>query len=301
MSTRRLEEILEECLSAYLEGRRSIAESLSLYPSVADQLEPLLRTATSISANFGDYVPPQHIQQRGLHRFLSDARVRRNLKTLKVSGSERGRFGIAWQKYRVGFAGAAMALVVMAGAVGGSVLVGGSSGGDGNVQHVTTAPSTPAAVINFNKVLDDIKTRSARGENLAPSDIENLGRAASQIQNSPDDEIQPFSDQIAQQLADANSLISDIVVNQPEVAPQAQEAQETIYQVAAVIGAPLPTPTGIAAATPVTTTPEPTPVITEEPTIAPTPEVTPPPTDAPTPTLPPPPSDTPPPREPAGS
>ncbi len=43
MRTRRLEEIFEECLSAYLEGERAIGESLSLYPDMAGELEPLLR------------------------------------------------------------------------------------------------------------------------------------------------------------------------------------------------------------------------------------------------------------------
>ena len=60
MITRSLEEILEECLSAYLEGRRGIDESLSLYPSLADELEPLLRTAAQNLFNIGTKTDVEH-------------------------------------------------------------------------------------------------------------------------------------------------------------------------------------------------------------------------------------------------
>ncbi len=52
------EEILEECLSALLEGRRSIEESLSLYPAWRARLEPLLRAADEIAAGLDETPPP---------------------------------------------------------------------------------------------------------------------------------------------------------------------------------------------------------------------------------------------------
>lgn len=73
------EEILEECLSALLEGRRSIEESLSLYPAWRGYLEPLLRSAQRISEDL-DQAPSPYAKQRALERFLEAARVRRRFR-----------------------------------------------------------------------------------------------------------------------------------------------------------------------------------------------------------------------------
>lgn len=75
------EEIFEECLSALLEGRRSIEESLSLYPAWRGRLEPLLRAAEEIAAGL-DQAPPPYVQERGLQRFLESARARRRLRQM---------------------------------------------------------------------------------------------------------------------------------------------------------------------------------------------------------------------------
>ena len=73
---RKFDEIFEECLSALLEGRRSVEESLSLYPSLAAELEPLLRTAAEIAPAF-EYRPPAAVQEEARQRFLVAARARR--------------------------------------------------------------------------------------------------------------------------------------------------------------------------------------------------------------------------------
>jgi hypothetical protein len=75
------EEILEECLSALLEGRRGVEESLSLYPAWRGQLEPLLRAAEEMAAAY-DQGPPPQTRQRGLQRFLEAARTRRRLRKI---------------------------------------------------------------------------------------------------------------------------------------------------------------------------------------------------------------------------
>jgi hypothetical protein len=75
------EEILEECLSALLEGRRSIEESLSLYPAWRGPLETLLRAAEEIAVGL-DEAPPPYVQQRGLQRFLEAARTRRRMREI---------------------------------------------------------------------------------------------------------------------------------------------------------------------------------------------------------------------------
>ena len=70
MKARRFEEVLEECLAAQLEGRRTIEESLSLYPSLASELEPLLRAAAVLTDTFERSSPPWYLLERGRDRFL---------------------------------------------------------------------------------------------------------------------------------------------------------------------------------------------------------------------------------------
>ncbi len=81
MGRAEFEEIFEECLSALLEGRRGVEESLSLYPAWRGRLEPLLRAAEEVAAGF-DQSPPPQARERGLGRFLEAARTRRRLRKM---------------------------------------------------------------------------------------------------------------------------------------------------------------------------------------------------------------------------
>lgn len=102
------EEIFEECLSALLEGRRGIEESLSLYPAWRGQLEPLLRAGEEIAAGL-DQAPPPYAREQGLQRFLEAARVKRRLQEV----FPQQRTGTWWWRW----APAAMAAVVVIGAL----------------------------------------------------------------------------------------------------------------------------------------------------------------------------------------
>ena len=88
MGRSEFEEIFEECLSALLEGRRSIEDSISLYPAWRGRLEPLLRAAEEIAAGLNE-VPPPHVKERGLQRFLEAARMRRRLQRILSVQTER--------------------------------------------------------------------------------------------------------------------------------------------------------------------------------------------------------------------
>ncbi len=105
MGRSEFEEIFEECLSALLEGRRSIEESLSLYPAWRGRLEPLLRAAEEIAAGLNE-VPPPHVKERGLQRFLEAARLRRRLQRILSFQAERKRW------WRWASAGLAAAVVI---------------------------------------------------------------------------------------------------------------------------------------------------------------------------------------------
>ena len=105
MGRSEFEEIFEECLSALLEGRRSIEESLSLYPAWRGRLEPLLRAAEEIAAGLNE-VPPPHVKERGLQRFLEAARMRRRLQRILSFQAERKRW------WRWAYAGLAATVVI---------------------------------------------------------------------------------------------------------------------------------------------------------------------------------------------
>jgi hypothetical protein len=82
LRARRHEEIFEECLSALLENRRSIDESLSLYPSLADHLEPLLRAALEVSNSLEFPLPPAEFEEESRRRFLALASTRTRERAL---------------------------------------------------------------------------------------------------------------------------------------------------------------------------------------------------------------------------
>ena len=261
MSARRLEEILEECLSAYLDGRRSIEESLSRYPSYASELEPMLRTATGINFALNSYSPPAHVQQRGLNRFLSDARARRNMKSLQVGSVRPSRFAVTWQRYRLGFAGAAMAVLILAVSVGGTALMGEGGSNDSVFRAGTAEPPTPAVVTALQQQVDTIRTLRA-SQSLTADDIARLLAAAEALNDASDSEIDSARDSIAVALNDANALVSEIIATDPALAQPAREAQDKIRDVAAGIDVVLASPTPVADTA--------TPVVTPETTNAPT-------------------------------
>jgi hypothetical protein len=82
MKASRLEEVLDECLSAYLGDRRTIDESLSLYPDIRVELEPLLRSAIELADAFREPSPAPHVEERGRQEFLNSASVRRQAREL---------------------------------------------------------------------------------------------------------------------------------------------------------------------------------------------------------------------------
>jgi hypothetical protein len=130
------QEILEECLSALLEGRRGVEESLSLYPAWKGQLEPLLRAAEEIAAALNQPPPPQ-TRERGLQRFLEAARVRRRLgKILSLRPSRGSR----WQWAPVGLAAA---IVIGAVALLGANLMGEDGGRLDEQVSIRTDAATP--------------------------------------------------------------------------------------------------------------------------------------------------------------
>jgi hypothetical protein len=280
MNARRLEEAFEECVAAYLEGRRSIEESLSLYPAFADELAPLLRTAVRLSDSFQKVSPPARVQERGLQRFLADARARRGLRELTAGSRKQSWLAGFRGQRRLAFAGAAALVAVLVIAVGSAaMLMGGGSDGSNTALNVSPSQTpvrpAPEAVANIQTRISIIQGQVDRGEPVTRENISLLSDAASKLTQY---EVQQSISQVQDVLQAASSLVTNIAKAQPEVAPEAQKAQDTIRNVASSLGVNLPSTTTPPAGTPGATA-QPTPVPTsapptEAPTVAPTPEAT---------------------------
>jgi hypothetical protein len=283
MNARRLEEAFEECVAAYLEGRRSIEESLSLYPAFASDLAPLLRTAVRLSDSFQKVSPPARVQERGLQRFLADARARRRLHELTAGTRKQGWLAGFWGQHRLAFAGAAALVAVLAIAVGSAaMLTGGGSDGGHTVLNVSPSPTplrpTPEAVANIQTQIGRINALRANGKAVTTDDLGSLTDATSQLRAASPSEVQQSIGRVQDVLQAASSLVTNIAASQPEVAPQAQLTQDAIRRVASSLGVPLPSTTPAPSETPGATalaTPVPTSVsATASPTVAPTPSPT---------------------------
>ena len=293
---RKFEEVLEECLSALLEGRRSIDQSASLYPDLAPELVPLLRTASGVSGAFENLNPPPYIAERGRLRFLTAASERRRAREIagSVWGFKRTRLPRNFRQW--GLLGAGVAAAFAALVAGAVMLAAGGGGDDGrsSAGHFTATPTSvaharfAASIGQFRTQLDRAQQRALQG-NIRAEDLEGLRQAASQLAESgqpPDAESrQAVEDALNDQYAFMIDVADDVP---PELAPPVQDVLSSTKKAADDLGVaiftaqPTPTPTEPPPTTEtpgvtVTDTPVPsvpateTPAQTEEPTPTSTP------------------------------
>ena len=291
---KRFEEILEECLTAQLEGRRSVEQSLSQYPSMAPALEPLLRTAAGVSYAFEALDPPPYLQERGRLRFLSAASERRRAREIAsgVRGFERSRS--SWNFRHWGLLGSGVAAVFAILAAGGVLLAGG--GGSDGGEQVAGSKSTPTAsapasddfVANldeFRIYLDQVKQKASNGS-IKPEDIQGLREATERLAQAgapPDDARQAVEDALNEQYVLLTSLSDDGPREQRDAVQEVlsvttKAANDWEIPIFAATSTPTPTDQPVNTATPAPGTPEPTdaptpgaPTDTPAPTAAPTP------------------------------
>jgi hypothetical protein len=280
MRERKLDEVFEESLTAYLEEGRSVEDSLLLYPEFRGELEPLLRTALEVSAGFQAFSPPVAVQERGLARFLSDARGRARLNDLRRE-TRPGWFARLFARpERFGLAAGGVAVAALAVALG-IVLMGGDS--DGNESDRVSNPEPtrfeaqdderPSTVVRLQDTMRSIKSRVSDNESVAPSEVEELRESVRDLWT--DDEVDPVAVVIT--IQELDEVLIDLVAVQPEMATQADE----IRGLAGIPVGSLPTPIVDPQPT-IAAAPTDPPVATAEPTAAPTAEPTPEPTPAPT-------------------
>lgn len=282
MRASRLEEVFEECLSAYVEGRRSIAESLSLYPGLAAELEPLLRTAAQVTDNFQRQSPPAHVQERGRDHFLAAARTRRRARVLTHGiGSRRRAF--PWRLPQWGALGGAAMAALSVVIVTAAVLTNGSSGGGDAVFPITTPRNTQSVVADLRNLHTHVKELISQGKQIDSATMEQLNEATNEIASDPTLTNDPSSE-LQQVITDQILILRTVAAPQPDQppVPHYDDLVRATLGVADQLNIPEP------AFVPATATPAPTQApATPIETAAPTPEPTPAPTAEPVPTAPP--------------
>ncbi|MEX0682980.1 MAG: hypothetical protein WD904_10250 [Dehalococcoidia bacterium] len=281
---KRLDQILEECIDAGISGRRSVEQSLALYPAVAVELEPLLRTALQVSGSFQSYSPPAAVEQRGLNRFLQDAVARRKIRHLAGTFPRPSRFSGFWRTPAFGGLSAAVGVLVIAVAVA----AGGFNTGDGSGGTASSQPGdrSAPAVANVQSQVDAIRQRFNQNQHVGADDFEQLSRLLDTLENSASD-LDANDEQVQRALEETIKLATEVADANPNLAaPVVQKVIDTTRDIAGGLGLILPGPiAGATTPTPTAPVETPTPAPTDEPTSEPTaPPTEPAPTETPAPT-----------------
>jgi hypothetical protein len=281
---RRLEEALEECFAALATGQSTIEECLALYPELAAELEPLLRTARGLQEVYAVEPSPLYAQA-ARERFLAAMAHRRQRRLVARPARPFWR----WAPVAVGSA----ALVAVAALASVLALGGGGSSQQPPISvEKITATSTPVPVVGdvqgqvarLEAQLEQIRTEAASGAVEAAA-IQTLKEDTAKLVASLD---QPQGldandvSQIGDLLADQEEVLNEVKESVP---PEAANDVVELIEIAGIAKAKvqqilLPTPTPTPSATP-TPTPSPSPSATptatpeETPTPAATPTATP--------------------------
>jgi hypothetical protein len=231
----KLREILEECLTAVFDGRRTVEDCLSLYPSFASELEPLLRTALEVSDTYQAQSPPWHVQERIRHRVLASATARARSRTI-VAGVNLSPN--SWRTRHWGGLGIAAAAAVAAVFMVSVMLIGGSGGNDGPVTvgndplPVTVEPLVADFQSDVER-LDQLLTDTGRVDPVVFIDVqESFDAVAKEYPNfaafSGADE--PTQQAALETLAKVDEILSPVVEQAPEV-PELADARNLLGEV----------------------------------------------------------------------
>ena len=217
----KLREIFEECLTAVLDGRRTVEDCLSLYPSIASELEPLLRTSVEVSDAYQAETPPWHVQERIRHRVLAAAQARARSRTL-VSGINLSPK--SWRARHWSGLGAAAAAAVAAVSVVSIVLLSGGSDGAQVVQD--TPPVTVEVVADLRQDVADARQLLQAEGRIDPGQIERLAASLESLATEYPDfaafDALPLETQLVakETLAEVPELFTEIVIDDPVVPPE---------------------------------------------------------------------------------
>lgn len=282
MRKAKFNDILEECIEAVLEGRRTVDDCLSLYPKLAPELEPLLSTVVDVSDTYQAESPSWHVQERIRLRVLAAQQARIRSRNL-VSGVDLTRSS-GWRVRHWGGLASAAAAVVAAVFVASLMLFGG--GGDSQGPDDGLGPVVTEIRANAEKANEAYTTEGRL-------DYESLKAIARQtedfladpelIQQLPPEDLA----QLQLDIVETGDYLASLPEDEPideETGGTVRDLKDGVSEIAEIIGGVAP-PTASPTPPAVTPTPEPTdePSGTPEPTDQPTstPTVAPTPTKAP--------------------
>ena len=257
MKARRLEEVLDECLSAYLDGRRTIEESLSLYPDLRPRLDPLLRTAAELADKVGRSSPAPHRLKSGRERFLESAQIRRRARELTRDIPITRRMANVWGRAQWGFLAGAFATLFVVVAFSATALDSGSQ--DPSPQAQVILDSRPAAVTDLRQAQEQLRVQTVENGGISAGLILELERTTTELQSQVDDfsNLDGRSQQELERAIGYQYLLLHLVIDtQPRaIAPQAREALNLTEDLAEEWGVELPDlPPGVSATAPASPT-----------------------------------------------
>lgn len=271
-----LEEALAECLAS-LERGRSVEECLARYPGLAQELEPLLRTALGLQQAY-DVGPRLAFQRAARQRFLAAAvRLRRSRRPLAVvPPPRRFSFGWRWAPAALGTAAlvAAIALATVLALAGG----GGTPEGGITVRQISpTATETPPEagpeeidqlVARAQERIGEIQARVEQGEVIpreAIRELKDINESLEQSLREAPPEAAEAAPQIVGLLEQQQAVLFG-AREQNQVAPEAADDVDEVIRIAGTVR-DLLSPTATPAASP---TPALTPAPTGTPASSPT-------------------------------
>ncbi|HZP25978.1 MAG TPA: hypothetical protein VFB90_02925 [Dehalococcoidia bacterium] len=267
MARNEIEEAFQEALEALLDGD-SVEESLSQHPELADELRPLLETASWLSTS---ELPAPSLAYQARARARFEAAVRdRNRRRFGRGGTVR------WIFPTTVAAGLALLLI----AIGSAAFLGDHGNPFNNWATVAGDGDLvlkPNVLQKADTAISRIDSSIRNGEAINPDDVKDLKDANDAIVKAVQSGSLDASSKVAVQEIAGRQLqvLAQLEVTEGAATPQAEgtDAKASITAVVTVVGKALGIPTPVA-----------TPVATVTPTEAPQPTPTPAPTETPAPT-----------------
>jgi hypothetical protein len=239
---RQFEGILDECISAYLSGRRSVEASLSLYPSIARELGPLLRAAADTADTFQEMSVPAHVQARIRQRILQAANERAAARSLTraIDGfAQPTRSRSHWLLAIPALAVVSAAIV----AAGIAFWNGGSEEGSVSIGDVSVVehPEFAKNVSSARRQLDALRTKAGSGRAVTAAEIEALLLTTRRLGQTPEPSMLSAPEQAAveQILEEQIALLGQLTDASNEDSEELEAAVETTVSVAALFGVAL--------------------------------------------------------------
>ena len=259
MKRREFEEILDECISAYLSGTRSVEESLSLYPSIARELGPLLRAAADTADTFQEFRPSAQAQERIRLKILQAANERAAARALtrQIDGfSPDPKRTSAWWIAVPVSAGVAVAMVA------GAVFFAGQSSDEPNRSALTVVerPEFSSQLGEARRQLDALQVKAASGEDVTAADIEALVGATRRLaENEPSALEATEQEDVQDFLVEQVELLAELNEDSEVESKDIEDALEETVSAAAALGVPVPPTPDIEPPASASASPSPTP------------------------------------------